>query len=185
MNTNMLYVKIDDVKAELQRRIDENRNYMKTETMDTDVTYRMGINTGFNTILAWLNNMETPQKSKVTDELKEEVITYMEGLYDDDCQAEDGFFLFFKRCKDAGIDYGDADAYAWLNTLIGYDIGLENAKAIDCHIFNEYNLAISELNNKDYYKNLVKSVCYDLKLELDFSKWAKEEPKHYVFFEEE
>ena len=182
MNTNMLYVKLDDIKAEIQRRIRRNIDEADFSKVDYEYGYHRGISYELMDIMDWLNSMEESKESKVTDELREEVSAYLEGLYPDDIKAEDGFFLFFKRCKDAKIDHGDADAYAWLNTLFGYDIGLENAKAIDCHMFNEYDMAISEVTHKDI--QFVKSVCYDLKLELDFSKWAEEEPKCYVFFEE-
>ena len=186
MNTNLLYVKVDDIKAEIHRRIDKNEENIKENTEGYNLGFADGIYHGLHELDKWLGRMETPKKSKVTKELREEVIEYMCGLYEDDGEPEeDGFYLFFKRCKDAGIDHGDADAYAWLNTLMGYDIGLEKAVAIDVHMFNEYGTPILELDYKKDSKNIVKAACYDLKMELDFSKWAKENPECYKYFEEE
>ena len=179
MNTNLLYVKVDDIKAEIQKMKNANDKYDITD-------YSVGYEDALEDVLKLLNTTEEPKKSKVTKELREEVIEYMCGLYEDDGEPEeDGFYLFFKRCKDAGIDHGDADTYAWLNTLMGYNIGLENARKIDIQLWDGYSTAVSNLTYKKDSEHLLKAVCYDLKLELDFSKWAKENPECYKYFEEE
>ena len=62
---------------------------------------------------------------KITDEIREEVNIYLQcenGNYTDE------LYSFYYRCKQANMDYADADRYAILNTLFNYDIGMENAK---------------------------------------------------------
>lgn len=122
---------------------------------------------------------------KITDEIKEDVVVYLEMDYTehDLNMFSDGFFLFYYRCEQAGMDFADADRYAILNTLLNYDIGMENAMKIDAWMY-EHDEEIYELNNSEKSKQLVMLAVEDLGLDIDFSGWIKENYTEYKFFED-
>lgn len=116
----------------------------------------------------------------ITDEIRDEVSDYLEIDYhiaDDEC-------AFYYRCMMADMHFADADRYAILNTLFDYDIGMENARAIDgwmyAHDDEVYELGIDEGSKK----KLALAVA-ELGLNIDFSKWITEDYTTYKFFEEE
>lgn len=116
---------------------------------------------------------------KITDEIREEVNVYLEcenGNYTDE------LYSFYYRCKQANMDYADADRYAILNTLFNYDIGMENARAIDAWMY-EHDEEIYDLDIYKESKAKIALAVAELGLNLDFSNWAKEEYKEYKFFE--
>lgn len=122
---------------------------------------------------------------KITDEIREDVIKYLEMDYEehDLSMFPDEFYSFYYRCMKADMDFADADRYAILNTLLNYDIGMENARAIDCWIY-EHDKEIYELNNSEKSKQLVMLAVEDLGLKIDFNEWIKEDYTHYNFFED-
>ena len=81
------------------------------------------------------------------------------------------------------MHYADADRYAILNTLFNYDIGMDNARAIDGWMY-EHGEEIYELNptNIEDKSNVALAVA-ELGLNLDFSEWIKEDYPEYKFFE--
>lgn len=117
---------------------------------------------------------------KITDEIREDVINYLEcesGDYPDE------FYAFYYRCMMADMHYADADRYAILNTLLNYDIGMDNAKAIDSWMY-EHDEEIYELKaTRMEDKALVALAVAELGLNLDFSGWIKENYAEYKFFE--
>lgn len=122
----------------------------------------------------------------VTNEMKMEVIKYFQ--YEDNeelvkayMNLDDAFYKFYYRCMKEDMHCGDADRYAILNTLFGYDIGMENARSIDQWMY-EHDEEIFELSSKEG-KSLVALAVAELGLCLDFSKWIKEDYKEYHFFE--
>lgn len=120
---------------------------------------------------------------KITDEIRKEVENYLEVENKDGLNYSDELYSFYYRCMKADMHYSDADRYAILNTLFNYDIGMENAKAIDGWMY-EHDEEIYELNptNKED-KAKVSLAIAELGLNLDFSGWIKEEYKEYKFFE--
>lgn len=87
---------------------------------------------------------------------------------------------FYLRCKKAGMHFADADRYAHLNTLFGYDIGMENARKIDGWMY-ENEKEIYELTYKDV--NLLSVCCKQLGIKLNFEKFRKDEFDTYEYFE--
>lgn len=80
---------------------------------------------------------------------------------------------------DAAALYGcdsifDADETAWICSLFGYDIGWKAARSIANMFYEETEESAAELTHKD--KKLVKKYCRKLGLDLDFSKWASNDP---------
>lgn len=118
---------------------------------------------------------------KITDEIREDVINYLEcenGDYSDELYA------FYYRCAEAGMDMADADRYAILNTLFNYDIGMENAVAIDSWMYEHDEGDIYDMmatNKED--KEMLELANKELGLNLDFSGWIKENYTKYKFFE--
>ena len=116
---------------------------------------------------------------KITDEIREDVINYLEC---EDGDYPDEFYAFYHRCAEADMHYADADRYAILNTLFDYDIGIENARAID-HWMYEHDEEIYELNADNHSKTLIALAVAELGLNLDFSGWIKEDYTEYKFLE--
>lgn len=82
--------------------------------------------------------------------------------------------FMYKAMHDHCMDMYDADEYAWLNTLFGYDIGADYARRINS-LFYDIGVGIMELNHNSLQD--VKSVCKELGIKPDLRKWAKEEPE--------
>ena len=116
---------------------------------------------------------------KITDEIREEVVQYLECEHGD---YPDELYSFYYRCIEDGMDSADADRYAILNTLFNYDIGMDNARLIDEWMY-EHDEEIYELNADENSKAKVALAVAELGLNLDFSGWIKENYQEYKFFE--
>lgn len=119
---------------------------------------------------------------KITDEIREQVLDYL-GLDDGFTDYPDDFYSFYYRCFVADVHHADADRYAILNTLLSYDIGMDNARAIDGWMY-EHDHEIYELGIDEYSKALVMKSVEELKLNIDFNNWITEDYEYYNFFEE-
>lgn len=120
---------------------------------------------------------------KITDEIREEVLEYLElGVDCDYNDYADELYSFYYRCMKADMHFADADRYAILNTLFDYDIGMDNARAIDSWMY-EHDQEIYELNADHISKMTVALAVAELGLNLDFSRWIKEDYTEYKFFE--
>ena len=114
----------------------------------------------------------------ITDAIRDEVSKYLEIDY----HITDEACVFYYRCMEEDMHYADADRYAILNTLFNYDIGMENARAIDewMYLHNEEIYELSATKTED--KSLVALANAELGLNLDFSGWITEDYKEYKFF---
>lgn len=82
----------------------------------------------------------------------------------------------------------DIDRMAHLNTLFGYDIGVNNWSKIDSELWDNekywddcgYGVEIMELTYKD--KDFIIQVCRDLNLNLSSDKWRTEDFKYYEYY---
>lgn len=87
-----------------------------------------------------------------------------------------------------GFDIRDIDEMAQLNTLFGYDIGIDNWSKITSELWcnkkywddYECGVEILELDSKD--KELLQKVCKDLNLNLSFDKWRTEDLEYYEYY---
>ncbi len=118
---------------------------------------------------------------KITNKIRKEVEDYLEGEGEYFLKYPDEFYLFYYRCMKADMHCSDADRYAILNTMFGYDIGMDNAEKIDSWMY-EHDEEIYELSYRDI--ELVKQAVTEIGLNLDFSKWIQEDYSKYKFFEE-
>lgn len=87
-----------------------------------------------------------------------------------------------------GWDICDIDRIAHLNTLFGYDIGVDNWSKLDSELWgneiyqDDYGcgVEIMELTYKD--KDFIIQVCHDLNLNLSFDKWRTKDFKYYEYY---
>lgn len=88
------------------------------------------------------------------------------------------FDFYYKAMHDYDVGFYDAERYAWLNTLFGYDIGAEHALGIITW-FDDNNGDVFDLTEK--HRLVLLEVCNQLGYHLDFGAWAKEEPKAIAY----
>lgn len=124
---------------------------------------------------------------KVTDEVKMDVVNYLgvDGYEEADFymnQVEDGLFRFYYYCMKNDIDLCDADRYANLNTVIGYDVGINNFREIDGYLWCEKDYDLMDLTVSEWSKQIVMEAVVANNLDVDFSKWRTEEPKAYIYY---
>lgn len=125
---------------------------------------------------------------QVADEIKMEVIKYFgyenykeqKDFYLND--APDDLFVFYYNCMMEDIDVCDADRYANLNTVLGYDIGFENFRKIDSYLWCEKDIDLMELSGNEDSKQLIEEAVNVLGLDIDFSKWRNENIESYVYY---
>lgn len=87
-----------------------------------------------------------------------------------------------------GWDICDIDRMAHLNTLFGYDIGVDDWSKIDSELWSnekywdDYGcgVEIMELTYRD--KDFIIQVCCDLNLNLSFDKWRTEDFIWYEYY---
>lgn len=100
-------------------------------------------------------------------------------LIDLDDTCSDKMVNFYWKCYKAGWDIADADCYAWLNTLFGYDIGMTYAGGISSALY-EHDLDPMELGAKD--RNMLTEICRELEIDVDFDRWIQENPECMVYW---
>lgn len=75
----------------------------------------------------------------------------------------------------------DIDRYAWLNTLFGYDIGAEKAKAIMRFMYNKLDDDPADLVGSEWTKSLMEVINHYEALDLNFDSFATEEPETFRY----
>lgn len=156
----------------------ENGRDMKEALIEAfDLVHGVDISDIYDECYALCNGL----KFKITDDIRNEVLEYLELDEEDNEDLSDEFYAFYYKCMKEDMHFADADRYAALNTLFDYDIGIDNAIAIDQWMY-ENDEEIYELlatNKRD--KKLVERAVAECGLNLDFSKWIKEDYKEYKF----
>lgn len=87
-----------------------------------------------------------------------------------------------------GWDVCDIDRMAHLNTLFGYDIGVDNWSKFDSELWenelywDDYGcgVEIMELTYKD--KPFLEKVAHDIDVDVSFDKWRTEDFKWYEYY---
>ena len=127
--------------------------------------------------------MKTLTRQEAIDTLVGNEIFYEETINEHNKASE-----FYINHLMEGWDICDIDRMAHLNTLFGYDIGVDNWDKIDSELWcNEKywddtgcGVEIMELTYKD--KDFIMEVCRDLNLNLSFNKWRMEDFKYYEYY---
>ena len=97
-------------------------------------------------------------------------------------ESPDGIDFYYRAMHDYEFGLCDADDYAWLNTLFGYDIGIENAAKIITWFYMERDTTVQEVVGAKE-KDTLRNICeLEIGIMLDFSKFATEEPKCLQIF---
>lgn len=74
----------------------------------------------------------------------------------------------YRAMHDYGMSFADADAWAWLNTLFGYDIGAERALFL-ISWGNDRDINMLEMHRNESSKKILQEAAQELGLNLDFS----------------
>lgn len=115
------------------------------------------------------------KKSKKTNALKK--------YYGIDFDAsETGIVDFYYQCMEHGISLHDADEYAILNTLMGYDIGWNSSRLIINELYENDVWSVTELTADEGSKKMVEDAAKKSGLVLDFSKWKKDALEEFTFY---
>lgn len=126
-----------------------------------------------------------------TDELVNELIRRRKiKTYEDICECcGDDFFdgydssrrkFFVKHWENCGKDPWWVEGYAILNTMFGYDIGVDIAMEINECIDEYYDVSPVGINGNNYTEDMVKAAVDRLDLILDFTnfKYTQNEFKY-------
>lgn len=127
--------------------------------------------------------MKTLTRQEAIDVLIGNEIFYEETISEHNKASE-----FYIKHLMEGWDICDIDRMAHLNTLFGYDIGVDNWSKIDSELWcnKKYwddtgcGVEIMELGYTD--KEFVQKVCNELGLDLCFDKWRTEDFKCYEYY---
>ena len=98
------------------------------------------------------------------------------------CPVDDdaGIEFYYKAIHDYDFGLIDADDYAWLNTLLQYDIGADNAFQIIYWYYKNFDSTVQESIHANNRSEL-EMVCSELEIYLNFSNWVEEEPKWFKY----
>lgn len=127
--------------------------------------------------------MKTLTRQEAIDILIGNEIFYEETISEHNKASE-----FYIKHLMEGWDICDIDRMAHLNTLFGYDIGIDNWSKIDSELWcnKKYwddtgcGVEIMELGYTD--KEFIQKVCDELDLDLSFDKWRTEDFKCYEYY---
>lgn len=87
---------------------------------------------------------------------------------------------FYARCAGFGVrTKDDADGYAWLNTLFGYDICWNRARVIINHLYRRCDMSALDLDAEN--KKLMQGVNDRYSLSHDFGNWPDDTPGEISF----
>lgn len=82
-----------------------------------------------------------------------------------------GFAFYYNQNRINNLDLCDADRYAILNTIMGYDIGFEAFRNIDSYVWTELDFDLLEITGSIDDKKIIKKASNATNTNLDFSKW--------------
>lgn len=121
-------------------------------------------------------------RNEVTDEIRKEVHNYLDCEILEDELLDDKCYAFYYKCMKAGLHSADADRYASLNTLLNYDIGIDNAMTIDKWMYNHHTdiFELKATDNED--KMFLALAVAELGLDIDFGGWITEDYTEYSYF---
>ena len=91
-----------------------------------------------------------------------------------------GIDFYYMAMHDNGMDFYDADRYAWLNVLFGYDIGADHARGI-INWYYENDMEVLELVGGLECKEEMMRVTDELGYHLNYGYWVWEEPDYVEY----
>ena len=129
-------------------------------------------------------NMLVTQNTITQDQI-EEVNIYLEYEEGSRLLTNLGYSYYYNLMQQ-NMHPADADRYANLNTILGYDVGKNIFTAIDSYVW-EHDYDLLELSGSGEDKKILEDAAEKLQISLDFSKWKNLSGQQYdyLFFEEE
>lgn len=115
----------------------------------------------------------------ITREMKDDVNRRMQ--YDDDYLSDEGYEFYHRCLFEHKLHLIDADEYAILNTLIGYDIGVDDAMKITAYLW-EHDIERLELTGNDEDKAEVQKAIDALGLDISLDKWRYGKIDGFVYY---
>ena len=93
-----------------------------------------------------------------------------------------GYAFYYNQLFINNMEIADADRYANLNTIIGYDIGINNFTDIDDYLWEEKGFDLLELNGCKKDRKIIEKVAEKLNIILDFSNWQNlKKVRYYIY----
>lgn len=125
-------------------------------------------------------NMKKVTSKNITTEQIEEANKYL-GYYVGSRELSDYGYSFYFNQMNNGLNLCDADRYANLNTILGYDVGVKKFRSLDNWLW-EHDFDLMELVGSEEDKEMLKRATTETKTkELDYSKWENNEKKEYSY----
>lgn len=127
-------------------------------------------------------NMLVTQNTITQDQI-EEVNVYLE--YEEGSRLLTNLgYSFYYNLMQQNMHPADADRYANLITILGYDVGKDIFTAIDGYVW-EHDYDFLELSGSKEDKKILEDAAEKLQMSLDFSKWKNLSGQQYdyLFFE--
>lgn len=104
--------------------------------------------------------------------------------YSEDYLADEGYAFYYHCMFTHKLSAFDADEYATLNTLIGYDIGVDAAMRISSYLY-ERDISILDLNENEEDKQEVQKAIDAYQLNISLDKWSNDKKPYYEYHFEE
>ena len=91
-------------------------------------------------------------------------------------EDEKAIVHYYAAMHDFGMGLTDADDYAWLNTLLGYNIGPDYAFGIIRYLYETHDTTAQEAINAGS-KAMLEEICQALGYKSDVSQWPEADPE--------
>lgn len=92
-----------------------------------------------------------------------------------------GYAFYYNQICIHNLDVCDADRYANLNTILGYDIGLAKFRLLDNWLW-QHQFDLIELSGSDEDKEMLKKATKETKIKkLDYSSWRNMGKEKYMY----
>lgn len=117
----------------------------------------------------------------ITREMKDAVNRRLR--FDGDYLTDEGY-AFYHRCLfEYGLHWLDTDAYAALNILIGYDIGVDSAMKIISYLYDRSMTTIG-MDGNDESKAEIQKAIDALNLDVSLDNWQYGDVVAYAYYKE-
>lgn len=100
--------------------------------------------------------------------------------YDGDYLDDEGYAFYYNCMFTHKLSSFDADECATLNTLIGYDIGVDAAMRISSYLY-ERDISILDLNEDEEDKQVVQEAIEAYQLNISLDKWSFDKKPAYEY----
>lgn len=119
-------------------------------------------------------------KTLTDEQIKTVNRQYFYGDNDEMLLSRAGYAFYYNQLQN-GLDLCDADRYANLNTILGYDVGFRKFRSLDSWLW-EHNFDLMELfGTKSDKKWLHEATEKTHTKALDYSKWSNLSRKKYTY----